>query len=146
MGTKTNGAVSKRQSAAEKAREARIKLHRDRDARDGRVEAAAAEVFIAQDVLAVADERLAAARAAAAAAVADAEAVHSAATRTGEVAVSAALQKLAAERLTTTEIAELTSLPAAEVRRLSKTSPAAAQTAGKAMATDAGAAPSPVAV
>ena len=87
LGTKTNGAVSKRQSAAEKAREARIKLHRDRDARDGRVEVAAAEVFTAQDVLAEADERLAAARAAAAAAIADAEAVHAAATRTGEVAV-----------------------------------------------------------
>lgn len=141
MGKTTNGAVSRRQSAAEKAREARIKLHRDRDARDARVEAAAAEVFTAQDEIAAADDTLAAARAATAAAVAAAEAEHEKATRSGEAAVSAALRKLTAEKLSGAEIVELTSLPAADVRRLTRTAPAQAP-----VASGTAAAPSSVAV
>ncbi len=120
VGRTTNDTVRKRQSAAEKARDARIKLYRDRDARDARVEAAAAEVFTAQDGLTVADQTLAAAKAAAAAAVAAAEADHRAAVESGETAVSAALRKLTAEKLTATEITELTSLAPADVRRLTK--------------------------
>jgi hypothetical protein len=120
MGSKTNSAISRRQSAAEKAREARIKLHKDRDARDTRVEAAVAEVFTVQDRLSAADEVLGAARAAAAKMMTDAETAHAAATRTGEGAVGAALRKLAAEKLTAAEISELTSLPTVEVRRLTK--------------------------
>ena len=132
MGSKTNGAVSKRKSAAEKARDARIKLYRDRDARDVRVEAAAAEVFTAQDELTAADEALAAVKAAAAASIAAAESDHQTAIESGEAAVSAALRKLTAEKLTATEIAELTSLGPADVRRLTKTVPAGPQASGKA--------------
>ena len=120
MGRTTNGTVRKRQSAAEKARDARIKLYRDRDARDARVEAAAAEVFTAQDGLSTADEALAAVKAVAAATVAAAESEHRAAVESGEAAVSAALRKLTAEKLTATEIAELISLAPADVRRLTK--------------------------
>ena len=120
MGTKTNAAVSKRQGAAEKAREARIKLYRDRDARDARVEAATADVFTAQEDIAVAGEELAAVKLAAAATIAAAEAQHRSAVQSGEAAVSAALRKLTEEKLSAAEIAELTSLPPADVRRLTK--------------------------
>ena len=140
MGSKTNTAVGKRISAAEKARDARIKLYRDRDARDARVEAAAAEVFTAQDGLSVADEALAAVKAAAAVTIAAAEADHQAAVQAGEAAVSAALRKLTAEKLTASEIAELTSLAPTDVRRLTKPPAEAAATARDAAPTTSAAA------
>ena len=130
MGSKSNGAIAKRQSAAEKAREARLRLYLDRDARDARVEAAAAQVFTAQDGLAAAGETLAAVRSAAAASIAAAESEHRAAVDAGEAAMSAGLRALTVEKLTPADIAELTSLPDAEVRRLRKLSaPAAAPVA-----------------
>lgn len=120
MGAKSNGAVTTRQDAADRAREARIRLHRDRDARDARVEAAAVEVFGVADQLAAADDTLAAVKTAAAASIAAAESEHRKATRRGEATMSGALRKLTTEKLNVPEIAELTSLSAADVRRLTK--------------------------
>lgn len=120
MGAASNGAVAGRQSAADRARQARIRLYRDRDARDARVEAAAAEAFGVADQLTTADDTLAAVKTAAAASIAAAESEHRKATRRGEATMSGALRKLTTEKLNVPEIAELTSLPAADVRRLTK--------------------------
>lgn len=130
VGAASNGAVTGRQSAADRARQARIRLYRDRDARDARVEAAAAEAFGVADQLTAADETLAAVKAAAAASIAAAAAQHRKATGKAEGALSRVLGKLVVEKLAVSEIAELTSLSAADVRRLTK--PVAGRTAARA--------------
>lgn len=136
VGATSNGAVTGRQSAADRARQARIRLYRDRDARDARVEAAAAEAFGVADQLTAADDTLAAVKAAAAASIAAAAAEHRKATGKADGALSRVLGKLVAEKLAVSEIAELTSLSAADVRRLTK--PAAGRSAARASSEPSG--------
>lgn len=130
VGATSNGAVTGRQSAADRARQARIRLYRDRDARDARVEAAAVEVFGVADQLTAADDTLAAVKAAAGVSIAAAETEHKKATGKAESVLSRVLGKLVAEKLAVSEIAELTSLSAVDVRRLTK--PAAGRTPARA--------------
>ena len=103
------------------------------------MEAAAAEAFGVADQLAAADDTLAAVKAAAAASVTAAAAEHKKATGKAEAALSRVLGKLVAEKLGVSEIAELTSLSAADVRRLTKP----ASTARKDNASAAAAPPAP---
>ena len=103
------------------------------------MEAAAAEAFGVADQLAAADDTLAAVKAAAAASVTAAAADHKKATGKAEAALSRVLGKLVAEKLGVPEIAELTSLSAADVRRLTKP----ASTARKDNASAAAAPPAP---
>lgn len=95
MGRKTNSAVEARKLA----RERRMNLDADRAERDERIEAAAAEVFLAQ-------QHQAAALAAAA---------------TAEAAIAESVRSLLdTEGLTQTQTGQLLDLDAAEVRRLAK--------------------------
>ncbi len=93
-------------AALVKARERRVALDRDRQARDSRVEQAAARVFLGVEQ-----------RAAAERAVQDAD-----------VRIGTALRELLAERITVEDVAQLCDLDVADVRRLLRL-PARAATA-----------------
>jgi DNA-directed RNA polymerase specialized sigma24 family protein len=88
-----------KQAALTKARERRVELHRDRAARDRRIETAAAEVFVRQ-----------AARAEAEQAIADADAK-----------LGAALRLLLDDGVAVEGVAQLCDLTTSEVRRLTRT-------------------------
>lgn len=90
-------------TAREKARRRRVLLDADRDARDRRVEQAAAAVFLAQLDQARYEAGLAAA----------------------DGAIAAGLSDLVKEGLTVEQVAELVEVPPARVRRLLKPAPAA---------------------
>ena len=91
-----------RQAALVRARERRRELDRDRDAQDERIEEATAEAFVALDTRAEAQEAVAAA--------------------TAQVGI--AVRKLLTEDVTAEKAAALLELDMAEVRRLSKATPA----------------------
>ena len=91
-----------RQAALVRARERRRELDRDRDAQDERIEEATAEAFVALDTCGEAQETLAAA--------------------TAQLGI--AVRKLLAEDVTAEKAAALLELDMAEVRRLSKATPA----------------------
>ena len=120
MGKGTNTAID----AREKARQRRLALERDEQAAKDRIDAATAEVIVAQGDLTESESVRAAAVAAAQAAFDAAVATAAKAAGTvrdrAERRIGAALRKLAAEKQSTGRIADLTELSPAEVRRLSQ--------------------------
>jgi len=143
MGKTTNDAVT----ARETARKRLLALNADRAARDARIEAAAAKVITTAgkltDATAAADAARADARTGFEAALTRIDATRAAAVSKAEPAVAAGLVELTAEKLSPADVAALTDLPVAEVKRLLKSAPAA--TAASAPV-PAGAAAVPVAV
>jgi len=125
MGKTTNEAVT----ARETARKRLAALNVDRAARDARIEAAAAKVITAAgkvtDATAAADAARADARAGYEAALSKIDATCAAAVGKAEPAVAAGLVELTAEKLSPADVAALTDLPIAEVKRLLKSAPAA---------------------
>ncbi len=101
-------------AARERARQARLRLDADRDARDKRVEEATAEVFVAQDAIVQADATLG-----------DARRVRDRAVAAAEAGVGASLLRLRAEGLAAADLATVTGLDGTEVRRLVKLATAA---------------------
>lgn len=87
-----------RQAALAKARQRRVELDRDRAARDGRIEAAAAEVFVQQQLRADAEQAVA----------------------TADVAIGAALRLLLDDGVALEGAAQLCDLSETEVRRLTR--------------------------
>ena len=126
MGKTTNDAVN----ARETARKRLLALHADRAARDARIEAAAAKVITAAgkltDATAAADAARADARTTYEAVLAKIDATRAAAVSRAEPAVATGLVEMTAEKLSPADVAALTDLPVAEVRRLLKSAPAAA--------------------
>lgn len=124
MGKTTNDAVN----AREKARKAMLRLNADRAARDTRIEEVTARAITAASQLTAsattADAAQAAARLAYEAMLTKIDAAQQSARNKAEPAVTAALAELKAEKLTLEEIAGLTEIPGAEVRRLLKSAPA----------------------
>lgn len=104
------------QAARQKARDRRIALDVGREARDRRIEDAAAEVFTQLEERAEAEQAIVAANA----------------------AIGAALMQLAGEGLSTEAVAELLELEPAEVRRLSRLAGSAAAGAAGGEESDAG--------
>ncbi len=92
-----------KQAALVKARERRVALDRDRAARDGRVEQAAARVFV------LLEQRVAA----------------QVAMLAADAGIGQALRELVEEGIPTEGVAQLCELEVAEVRRLVRTSPPA---------------------
>lgn len=88
-----------RQAALAKARQRRVALDRDRAARDGRIEAAAAEVFVQQQARFEAEQAVARA----------------------DVAIGAALRRLLEDGVAVEGVAQLCELSETEVRRLVRT-------------------------
>ena len=87
-----------RQAALVRARQKRVELDRDRAARDGRIEAAAAEVFVQQQARAEAEQAVVQA----------------------DVEIGGALRLLLEDGLTVEAAAQLCDLTVAEVRRLTR--------------------------
>jgi hypothetical protein len=104
-----------RQAALVRARERRRELDRDRDAQDQRIEEATAEAFVALDTRGEAQEAVAAA--------------------TAQLGI--AVRKLLAEDVTAEKAAALLELDMAEVRRLSKATPATPGRRDRARASEA---------
>ena len=123
MGKTTNEAVN----AREKARKRLLALNADRAARDTRIETAAAKAITAAERTTTArteaDAARADARLAYEAALTKIDAAEQSARGKAEPAVAAALAELAAEKLSAGDIAALTDVPVADVRRLLKTAP-----------------------
>lgn len=88
-----------RQAALAKARQRRVELDRDRAARDARIEAAAAEVFVQQQLRADAEQAVARA----------------------DVAIGASLRLLLDDGVALESAAQLCDLSETEVRRLTRT-------------------------
>lgn len=126
MGKTTNEAVT----ARETARKRLLALNADRAARDTRIEAAAAKVITTAakltDASAAAESARADARTAYEAALTRIDATYTAAVSKAEPAVAAGLVELTAEKLAPADVAALTDLSLADVRRLLKSAPAAA--------------------
>jgi len=126
MGKTTNEAVT----ARETARKRLLALNADRAARDARIEAAAAKVITTAgkltDAAAAADSARAEARTGYEAALSKIDATYAAAVSKAEPAVAAGLVELTAEKLSPVDVAALTDLPSAEVKRLLKSAPTAA--------------------
>ena len=124
MGKTTNDAVN----AREKARKAMLRLNADRAARDTRIEAITARTITASSQITTAattaDAARADARVAYEAMLTKIDAAQQLARAKAEPAVTTALTELKAEKLTLEEIAGLTEIPVAEVRRLLKSNPA----------------------
>jgi hypothetical protein len=124
MGKTTNDAVN----ARDKARKAMLRLNADRAARDTRIEAITARTITASSQITTAattaDAARADARLAYEAMLTKIDAAQQSARSKAEPAVTAALTELKAEKLTLEEIAGLTEIPVAEVRRLLKSAPA----------------------
>jgi len=129
MGKTTNDAVA----ARETARKRLLALNADRAARDARIEAAAAKVITTAgkltDATAAADSARADARTGYEAALTKIDATRAAAVGKAEPAVAAGLVELTAEKLSPADVAALTDLPVAEVKRLLKSAAAPAPTA-----------------
>ena len=129
MGKTTNDAVN----AREKARKRLLALNVERAARDTRIENAAARAITAAERVAAAasDANMARAEARVAyeAALTKIDAAEQSARSKAEPAVTAALVELAAEKLAVGDIAALTDVPLADVRRLLKSAPAPAAAA-----------------
>jgi len=125
MGKTTNDAVT----ARETARKRLLALNADRAARDARIEASAAKVITTAgkltDATAVADSARAEARTAFEAALSKIDATRAAAVSKAEPAVAAGLVELIAEKPSPADVAALTDVPVAEVKRLLKSAPAA---------------------
>ena len=125
MGKTTNDAVT----ARETARKRLLALNADRAARDARIEAAAAKVITTAgkltDATTAAESAGADARTAYEAALAKIDATRAAAVSKTEPAVAAGLVELTAEKLSPADVAALTDLPVADVKRLLKLTPAA---------------------
>ena len=128
MGKTTNDAVN----ARETARKRLLALNADRAARDARIEAAAAKVITTAakvtDATAAADAARADARTAYEAALSKIDATRAAAIGKAEPAVAVGLMELATEKLSPADMAALTDLPVAEVKRLLKSVPADSST------------------
>ncbi len=128
MGKTTNEAVT----ARETARKRLLALNADRAARDARIEAAAAKVITTAgkltDATAAAQSARADARAGYEAALTRIDATYAAAVSKAEPAVAAGLVELTAEKLSPADVAALTDLPSADVKRLLKSAPAPAAT------------------
>ena len=141
MGKTTNDAVN----ARETARKRLLALNADRAARDARIEAAAAKVITTAakvtDATAAADAARTDARTAYEAALSKIDATHAAALGKAEPAVAAGLMELATEKLSPADVAALTDLPIAEVKRLLKSAPTATAAAPVPAATTAESAP-----
>ena len=124
MGKTTNDAVN----ARDKARKAMLRLHADRAARDTRIEAITTRAITASSQVTAAATTADAARAdtrlAYEATLTKIDTAHQSARNKAEPAVTAALTELKAEKLTLQEIAGLTEIPAADIRRLLKSAPA----------------------
>ncbi len=114
MGKVANAAVAARARAQERM----AALHVQRAARDRRIEDAAAAVFAELDRKAAAEERRALAVAAAQRAITDAERAEREVVATADQRIAGWVAALKAEGLTVTQIAELVTLPATDVRRL----------------------------
>lgn len=126
MGKTTNAAVQ----ARERARARRLALEKDEQAQKDRIDEANADVIVAQDEVAAAtdqrDAEVRTAQAAFDAAVTAADRKAAAVIGKAEPRIGVALRRLLAEKLSAARIAELTELPQAEVRRLTKTDTPAA--------------------
>ena len=104
-----------------------LRLHADRAAPDTRIEAITARAITASSQVTAATTADAArsdARVAYEATLTKIDTAHQSARGKAEPAVTAALAELKAEKLSLEEIAGLTEIPAAEVRRLLKSAPA----------------------
>ena len=125
MGKTANDAVT----ARETARKRLLALNADRAARDARIEAAAVKVITTAgkltDATAAADSARADARTAYEAALSKIDASRAAAVSKAEPAVAGGLIELTAEKLSPADVAALTDLPVAEVKRLLKSAPSA---------------------
>jgi len=125
MGKTTNEAVTARDTARKRL----LALNADRAARDARIEAAAAKVITTAakltDATAAAESARAEARTGYEAALSKIDATYAAAVGKAEPAVAAGLVELTAEKLSPADVAALTDLPSAEVKRLLKSAPAA---------------------
>jgi hypothetical protein len=134
MGKTTNDAVN----AREKARKAMLRLNADRAARDTRIEAITARTITASSQITTAtttaDAARADARLAYEAMLTKIDAAQQSARGKAEPAVTTALTELKAEKLTLEEIAGLTEIPVAEVRRLLKSAPVGTRTAAAGVA------------
>lgn len=95
-----------KQAALAKARQRRAEMDRDRAARDARVEAAAAEVFVQQQARVDAEQAVAQA----------------------DVAIGAALRLLLEDNVSVDDVAQLCDVSVSEVRRLTRNQPRADQT------------------
>ncbi|WP_188944621.1 hypothetical protein [Nakamurella endophytica] len=139
MGSKTNRAVTARQQA----RQRWAALTADRAARDSRIEEAAAAVIDAAEQLAAitghAAEERAAAHAAYDAAVAKIDRAENDALGAAEPALAAGLAALTGEGVKAADIASLTGLPLADVRRLTVKAAAPADSGAPATREGAGA-------
>jgi hypothetical protein len=124
MGKTTNDAVN----ARDKARKAMLRLHADRAARDTRIEAITTRAITAASQITAAattaDAARSDARLAYEATLTKIDTAHQSARGKAEPAVTAALAELKTEKLSLEEIAGLTEIPVAEVRRLLKSAPA----------------------
>jgi len=125
VGKTTNDAVT----ARETARKRLLALNADRAARDARIEAAAAKVITTAGKLtaatAAADAARVETRTGYEAALTRIDGTYAAAVGKAEPAVAAGLVELTAEKLSPADVAALTDLPVAEVKRLLKSAPAA---------------------
>ena len=125
MGKTANDAVN----ARETARKRLLALNADRAARDARIEAAAAKVITTAGKLtaatAAAESARTDARTAYEAALSKIDATRAAAVSKAEPAVAAGLVELTAEKLSPADVAALTDLPVADVKRLLKSAPSA---------------------
>jgi hypothetical protein len=136
LGKTTNEAVTARDTARKRL----LALNADRAARDARIEAAAAKVITTAgkltDATAAADAARADARTGYEAALTRIDATYAAAVGKAEPAVAAGLVELTAEKLSPADVAALTDLPSAEVKRLLKSAPAATAVAVLPVAVD----------
>jgi len=136
LGKTTNEAVTARDTARKRL----LALNADRAARDARIEAAAAKVITTAgkltDATAAAESARADARTAYEAALSKIDATYAAAVGKAEPAVAAGLVELTAEKLSPADVAALTDLPSAEVKRLLKSAPAATAVAVLPVAVD----------
>ncbi|GGM09540.1 hypothetical protein [Nakamurella endophytica] len=114
MGKVANAAVAARARAQERM----AALHAERAARDQRIEDAAADVFAELDAKTAAAARRALAVEAAQRAIADAEQAEREAVAAADARIGTGVAALKGEGLTVAQIAELVTLPAADVRRL----------------------------
>lgn len=94
-----------KQAALAKARQRRAEMDRDRAARDARVEVAAAEVFVQQQVRVDAEQAVAQA----------------------DLAIGAALRLLLEDNVSVDDVAQLCDVSVSEVRRLTRNQPRADQ-------------------
>lgn len=123
MGRVSNAAVAARTRAQERM----AALHADRAERDRRVEDAAAAVFGELNGKSAAGERRALAVQAAQRAIVEAERVEREAVAAADQRITGSVVALRDEGLTVTQIAELVTLPVADVRRMLRSPSAAAQ-------------------